>query len=229
MPTRYPTVHEQPRTASRLAPDPKAMRAYAKQSKDFEMANWAAEIRIRAERRMGEMIRAQKETGGMNKGGGDRKSEQYHQSHDETGDSQPKLSDMGITKSMSSRAQAIASVPEDEFEETITKHREQQKELTGAHVGELGRGIYRRFHRATACAVALSSKLSGSPSIHQSSFFLRLQHFTQLSFCADSDFSQATTAYSAIVVLVFTGVAQADVKPFPLAIKHLLDDNSLLG
>jgi len=28
-----------------------AMRAYAKQAKDFEMANWAAEIRIRAERK----------------------------------------------------------------------------------------------------------------------------------------------------------------------------------
>jgi len=38
-----------------------AMRAYAKQTKDYDMANWAAEIRIRAERKMGEMLMAQKE------------------------------------------------------------------------------------------------------------------------------------------------------------------------
>ncbi len=36
-------------------------------------------------------------------------------SHDAT--DPPKLSDMGLTKDMSSRAQAIANVPEDEFED----------------------------------------------------------------------------------------------------------------
>jgi hypothetical protein len=33
-----------------------AMRVYAKQAGDFEMQNWAAEIRLRAERRAGELL-----------------------------------------------------------------------------------------------------------------------------------------------------------------------------
>lgn len=48
-------------------------------------------------------------------------------SHDE---SAPKLSDLGISHSMSSRAQAIANVPEEEFEAVIADHRDQQRELT---------------------------------------------------------------------------------------------------
>lgn len=46
-----------------------ALRYYAKQSKDIDMANWAAEIRIRAERRMGEMLKDQE----LNKAGGQSK------------------------------------------------------------------------------------------------------------------------------------------------------------
>ncbi len=112
-----------------------ALRAYAKQARDFEMANWAAEIRIRAERKLGEMLKAQKEAGGMNKGKL-KQGKKLPQSHDETTEA-PTLSDMGITKSMSSRAQAIASVPESEFEQTIAEHRDQQTELTSATMHKL--------------------------------------------------------------------------------------------
>ena len=79
-----------------------AMRAYAKQAKDIDMQNWAAEIRIRAERKLGGLLASQKKHGGMNVGG--RPSE--NQSHDATSLS-PKLADMGISKSMSSRSQAM--------------------------------------------------------------------------------------------------------------------------
>jgi 16S rRNA G966 N2-methylase RsmD len=113
-----------------------ALRAYAKQSKDFEMSNFAAEIRIRAERRMGEMLKAQKEAGEMNKGGGDRKSDGYHQSHDETSDI-PTLSQIGISKSMSSRSQIIASVPENEFEAAISECKASMKELSGSTIQRL--------------------------------------------------------------------------------------------
>ena len=43
-----------------------------------------------------------------------------------------KLSDIGVSHKMSERVQMIASVPEDEFEQTIAEHREQQKELTSS-------------------------------------------------------------------------------------------------
>ena len=107
-----------------------AIRAYARQSKDIELTNWASEIRLRAERKMGEMLRDQE----MNKGGEPEK--ETYQSHDATSRT-PTLSEVGITKSMSSRAQKIAAVPEAEFEAVITKHKKDEKELTSATIQKL--------------------------------------------------------------------------------------------
>jgi len=101
-----------------------AIRAYARQSKDIELTNWASEIRLRAERKMGEMLTAQD----MNKGAAT-------PSH---GDSAlPTLAEVGITYSMSSRAQKIASVPEEEFEAVVSEHIKNEKELTSATIQRL--------------------------------------------------------------------------------------------
>jgi hypothetical protein len=63
-------------------------------------------MRIRAERKLGEMLKAQRKSGGMKKGKLKRGTE-VPQSHDATTEA-PKLSDMGITKSIFSRARKIA-------------------------------------------------------------------------------------------------------------------------
>ena len=47
-----------------------AMKVYAEQAKNEEMEADAREIRLRAERELGRMMREQKETQGMAKGGG---------------------------------------------------------------------------------------------------------------------------------------------------------------
>jgi|GEM_PF-6867530 len=71
------------------------------------MANWAAEIRIRAERRLGEMLKAQKEAGGMNTGtkgqlsGSDSSGSRSVKPPENTA---PTLTDLGISNSMSSMA-----------------------------------------------------------------------------------------------------------------------------
>jgi N6-adenosine-specific RNA methylase IME4 len=101
-----------------------ALRLYLKQAgESAEMQNHCAEIKLRAGRRAGEMLRVMN----LNKGGGDRKSN--HRLHGATGDS-PTLSDMGLSRSQSSRWQSIADLPEDDFEQYISNTKEKNAELT---------------------------------------------------------------------------------------------------
>lgn len=69
--------------------------------------NQAAEIKIRAERRAGELIPPDKDKGGGDTSTGNRVLPVQ---------TPPKLSDLGISKMQSSRWQAIASIPEEDFE-----------------------------------------------------------------------------------------------------------------
>ena len=73
----------------------------------------AAEIRIRAERRLGELIRAQKATEGLNTGAAG-VGPIAVVTHDRN--QSPTLADMGVSKDLSSRSQLLAAVPEEEFE-----------------------------------------------------------------------------------------------------------------
>lgn len=87
-----------------------AMRAYARQAKNKQLEVDSAEIRIRAERRVGELIAAQKESGGLQHGG-DRKS------RDASGPLKPiTLDEAGIDKHLADRARKLAAVPEEKFE-----------------------------------------------------------------------------------------------------------------
>lgn len=111
-----------------------AMKAYAKQAKDKQMEVDACEIRIRAERRLGEMIRDQKETVGLAQGKRTDLVPEGNQVND-----RPTLSDVGIDKKLSSRSQAIANIPEEQFEETLSNHREQQQAVTAKTMDTLAR------------------------------------------------------------------------------------------
>lgn len=111
-----------------------AMKAYARQANDKQLEIDASEIRVRSERRLGEMIQRQKETGGMNTGG--RPTEKPLP---EGKGFSPPLSDMGIDYKLSSRAQAIASIPHDEFEEVLATHREEVTAVSDRTMEALGR------------------------------------------------------------------------------------------
>jgi hypothetical protein len=98
-----------------LLPGPKtkdqaeALRLYVKQQGEgLHMQNMCAEIKLRAERRIGEMLKETVPHGGGNP----------QLSHDGTV-RPPKLPELGITRNQSSRWQAIASLPEKTFEEQV--------------------------------------------------------------------------------------------------------------
>jgi hypothetical protein len=76
-----------------------AMRAYAIQAKDKQLEVDASEIRIRAERRLGEMLKQQKETVGLNRGGWTQHHAKSCGAGAEPQDAPPTLADAGISLS----------------------------------------------------------------------------------------------------------------------------------
>ena len=92
-----------------------AMQAYAKQARDHELIGWATEIRLRAERRAGELLREMKDRGERDTKGGDRRSKSQHA----TLIAPPKLADLGVTKTQSSRWQKLAGLDAASFEAKV--------------------------------------------------------------------------------------------------------------
>ena len=90
-----------------------AMVAYARQAGDNEMLKWATEIKVRAERRAGEMLAESKANGERHGQGG-------NQAKSPDATLPPTLADIGISKSQSSRWQKLAAVPEEQFEQAVS-------------------------------------------------------------------------------------------------------------
>lgn len=104
-----------------------ALRLYVRQAgESLEMQNDIAEIKLRAERRAGELLHEQE----LSKGG--RPAENRLQRV--TGFVPPTLADLGIDKAKSHRWQAIADVPEPVFEQHIETVKARGDELTSAGV-----------------------------------------------------------------------------------------------
>jgi DNA N-6-adenine-methyltransferase (Dam) len=91
-----------------------AMQAYARQAKDHELIGYATEIRLRAERKAGELLKTMAVRGERDRGkGGDRKSQ-----------SRPvtvKLKDLGIEPMQASRWQRSADMTEAAFERKVAR------------------------------------------------------------------------------------------------------------
>jgi N6-adenosine-specific RNA methylase IME4 len=104
-----------------------AMRLYARQAKNRDLEVDAAEIRFRAERRLGELLVAQKVLP-REKGGGMAPGGQPYQKRASTCSraeqvGTPRLAELGIDRKLSSRAQKLAAVPAPEFEENVRQWR----------------------------------------------------------------------------------------------------------
>jgi len=91
-----------------------AMQAYAKQAKDTTLITQATEIRMRAERRAGELLIEMAERGERDSGKGNRNPVLKSRA------ATPKLSDLGISKTQSSRWQELALISDHTFEAKVT-------------------------------------------------------------------------------------------------------------
>lgn len=110
-----------------------ALQAYMAQSgATLEMQNHCADIKIRAERRAGELIFEMRESGELASIGRPEK-----RSHDAI----LNLSDVGIDRSQAHRWQQIATIPTNDFEKYIVGTKETGKELTTAGALKLAKKI----------------------------------------------------------------------------------------
>lgn len=97
-----------------------AMAAYARQAKDSELIQYATEIKVRAERRCGELL----QTVEKNRGAAT--------PSDDTRASPPTLRDMGLTYDESSRYQSLASMSHEHFETAVATAKATAGEVTTA-------------------------------------------------------------------------------------------------
>ena len=101
-----------------------AVRLYTKQRVGcFDVFQQAGDIKVRAERKIGELVPRVAYDRGNNT-------------------SQPgscKLADLGLTHNDSSRYQRIAAIPEDVFERTMQEQHEKRREITSTYFQKLGK------------------------------------------------------------------------------------------
>lgn len=96
----------------------KAIAAYARQAKNRELEAQCVEIRMRATRRLGEMVAEQKRTIGLAKGGRPKTG------LSENPVSAPTFASQKIDKNLAHRARTLADLPEEKFEERVAEARE---------------------------------------------------------------------------------------------------------
>jgi N6-adenosine-specific RNA methylase IME4 len=133
-----------------------AMRLYARMANDTELELHAAELRLRAERRLGEMIREQKKGAGLHEGGRPRKT----CSVEEQVSKLPTLAELGIDRKLSSRAQKIASISELAFEAALDRVRER----VSARDGKVSFDITANAQSRRELAEELSQSTALSPT-----------------------------------------------------------------
>lgn len=93
-----------------------AMAAYAKQAKDTQLLEHATEIRLRAERRVGEILRDSPKNEGTRSQFSDSSGDYGLTSPGKTKNQPPTIRDMGITGTQSVKWQRLAALPKDKFE-----------------------------------------------------------------------------------------------------------------
>ena len=96
------------------------LKLYAKIAENKQMEREAVAIRVRAERRLGEMMKEQGETVGKAKGGAEKGvGRRGNAGSDKTHIAPPALAEAGIDKNLGHRARKLAKLPKKEFEKRV--------------------------------------------------------------------------------------------------------------
>jgi len=116
--------------AKQLSDISEAARVYAKRiGASFELINRAAEYKIRAERKLGEIL----EGGEKNKGeAGQFKKKTGGRGSQPPINSTPTIAELGLTKEISARSRKLKSIPDKEFETALGKLQSNGTELSTA-------------------------------------------------------------------------------------------------
>lgn len=104
-----------------------AMAAYARQANDTELVEWATEIKVRAERKAGEML-AEVERASAGRG------------HKNTEGIRSTLERIEVPVSTAHRWQKLAAVPDDKFEQAVAAAKEVAGEVTTAAMLRVANG-----------------------------------------------------------------------------------------
>ena len=109
-----------------------AARTYARAARlGLEAANHAAEVKLRAERKAGELLQQLERAPGPGRGNTEEKIFQAGKSFPES-EYRAVLTDSDIAPTTAHRWQTVAQVPEEVFEEHVAEVKQEQRELTSA-------------------------------------------------------------------------------------------------
>ena len=142
-----------------------AIEAYARQVKDHGLEIKAAKIRVRAERRIGQLTAEMRREGLLHRG---RHEEKPKSSNGELLE-RVMLRDLGIDKKLSLKARRLAELPDEQFEGLLT----QLEAEAGGDAERIARGVLKMRERAGAmdahavraeggCSVENLNELAGS-------------------------------------------------------------------
>jgi len=140
------------------------MKLYAKQAKNRALEADAAAIRMRAERRVGQMMEAQKKSVGLAKGG-----KPHQRKQKSTGGSKPPvkptLAEAGIDKDLAKQARKLASLDDKQFEKAVDDTRKAVQEATDRVIKKIPAVVE---HRATPSADAANISLEAWKALPES-------------------------------------------------------------
>lgn len=145
-----------------------AMRHAMRIAGDKALEIQAAQIRFRAERRLGELIAEQRKTVGLNRGRAGAGRPRLGGSDEEQpkSDERPTLAQVGIDRKLSSKAQRLAAMDAAAFERALEQHAEEMRAGSGRIAMDLHKiGAEERGREARReLAIALSAKSAELPT-----------------------------------------------------------------